>query len=358
MDDFRILAINPGSTSTKIAVYQNTNPIFVKNIVHPSEELARFDHIAEQFQFRKEIIYKELQEADIQLDKIQAVMGRGGLLKPIASGVYEVNAAMKRDLYEKPLKEHASNLGGLIADEIARSLPNAKAYISDPVVVDELCDLARVSGHPEFHRISIFHALNQKSIARQHAKSIMKRYEDMNLIVVHMGGGITVGAHEKGKVIDVNQGLDGEGPFSPERTGTLPTGDLVRYCFSGKHTEKEVLKMVVGNGGLVAHLGTNSAYEAEQHALNGDAHARFILEALSYQVAKAIGSMVPVLKGEVDAILLTGGIAHSKWITNMIIERVYRFAPVFTYPGEDEMRALALNGLMVLRGEIDVQKYI
>jgi butyrate kinase len=285
-------------------------------------------------------------------------MGRGGLLKPIASGVYEVNAAMKRDLYEKPLKEHASNLGGLIADEIARSLPNAKAYISDPVVVDELCDLARVSGHPEFHRISIFHALNQKSIARQHAKSIMKRYEDMNLIVVHMGGGITVGAHEKGKVIDVNQGLDGEGPFSPERTGTLPTGDLVRYCFSGKHTEKEVLKMVVGNGGLVAHLGTNSAYEAEQHALNGDAHARFILEALSYQVAKAIGSMVPVLKGEVDAILLTGGIAHSKWITNMIIERVYRFAPVFTYPGEDEMRALALNGLMVLRGEIDVQKYI
>lgn len=358
MDDFRILAINPGSTSTKIAVYQNTNPIFVKNIVHPSEELARFDHIAEQFQFRKVIIYKELQEADIQLDKIQAVMGRGGLLKPIASGVYEVNAAMKRDLYEKPLKEHASNLGGLIADEIARSLPNAKAYISDPVVVDELCDLARVSGHPEFHRISIFHALNQKSIARQHAKSIMKRYEDMNLIVVHMGGGITVGAHEKGKVIDVNQGLDGEGPFSPERTGTLPTGDLVRYCFSGKHTEKEVLKMVVGNGGLVAHLGTNSAYEAEQHALNGDAHARFILEALSYQVAKAIGSMVPVLKGEVDAILLTGGIAHSKWITNMIIERVYRFAPVFTYPGEDEMRALALNGLMVLRGEIDVQKYI
>jgi butyrate kinase len=358
MEDFRILAINPGSTSTKIAVYQNTNPVFVKNITHPSEEIARFEHIADQFHFRKDIIYKELEEAEIQLDKIQAVVGRGGMLKPISSGVYLVNEAMKRDLHEHPIKEHASNLGGLIADEIARSLPNAKAYIADPVVVDELDDIARVSGHPAFKRISIFHALNQKSIARQHAKSIMKRYEDLNLIVVHMGGGITVGAHQKGRVIDVNQGLDGEGPFSPERSGTLPTGDLVRFCFSGEHTEKEVIKMVVGNGGIVAHLGTNSAYEAEQRAQNNDQKAKFILEALAYQVAKAIGSMVPVLKGEVDAILLTGGVAHSKWITNMIIERVYKFAPVYTYPGEDEMRALAFNGLMVLKGEVEVKEYI
>jgi butyrate kinase len=357
MEDFRILAINPGSTSTKIAVYQNTNPVFVKNITHPSEEIARFEHIADQFHFRKDIIYKELEEAEIQLDKIQAVVGRGGMLKPISSGVYLVNEAMKRDLHEHPIKEHASNLGGLIADEIARSLPNAKAYIADPVVVDELDDIARVSGHPAFKRISIFHALNQKSIARQHAKSIMKRYEDLNLIVVHMGGGITVGAHQKGRVIDVNQGLDGEGPFSPERSGTLPTGDLVRFCFSGEHTEKEVIKMVVGNGGLVAYLATNSAYEAEQRAQNNDQKARFILEALAYQVAKAIGSMVPVLKGEVDAILLTGGVAHSKWITNMIIERVYKFAPVYTYPGEDEMRALAFNGLMVLKGEVEVKEY-
>jgi len=357
MEDFRILAINPGSTSTKIAVYQNTNPVFVKNITHPKEEIDRFEHIADQFHFRKEIIYKELEEAEIQLDKIQAVVGRGGMLKPISSGVYLVNEAMKRDLYERPIKEHASNLGGLIADEIARSLPNAKAYIADPVVVDELDDIARVSGHPYFKRISIFHALNQKSIARQHAKSIMKRYEDLNLIVVHMGGGITVGAHEKGRVIDVNQGLDGEGPFSPERSGTLPTGDLVRFCFSGEYSEKEVIKMVVGNGGMVAYLGTNSAYEAEQNAQNGDAKAKFILEALAYQVAKAIGSMVAVLKGDVDAILLTGGVAHSKWITNMIIERVYKFAPVYNYPGEDEMRALAYNGLMVLKGEVDVKEY-
>ncbi len=357
MEDFRILAINPGSTSTKIAVYQNMNPIFVKNITHNSEELAQFEHVADQFHFRKEIIYKELEEAEIQLDKIQAVVGRGGMLKPISSGVYLVNDAMKSDLHDRPIKEHASNLGGLIADDIARALPNAKAYIADPVVVDEMDDIARVAGHPLFKRISIFHALNQKAIARQHAKSIMKRYDEMNLIVVHMGGGVTVGAHCKGRVIDVNQGLDGEGPFSPERSGTLPTGDLVRFCFSGQYTEKEIIKMVVGNGGVVAHLGTNSAYEAEQRALNGDEKAKFILEAMAYQVAKSIGSMVPVLKGDVDAILLTGGVAHSKWITNLIIERVYRFAPVYIYPGEDEMRALALNGFMVLKGEVEVKEY-
>jgi butyrate kinase len=357
MEDFRILAINPGSTSTKIAVFQNDSPIFVKNISHPSNELAQFEHVADQFHFRKEIIYKELEDADIQIDKISAVVGRGGMLKPIASGVYLVNEAMKSDLHERPIKEHASNLGGLIADDIARSLPHAKAYIADPVVVDELDDIARVSGHPVFKRISIFHALNQKSIARQHAKSIMKRYEDMNLIVVHMGGGITVGAHQKGKVIDVNQGLDGEGPFSPERSGTLPVGDLVRLCFSGKYTEKEIAKMVVGNGGVVAYLGTNSAYEAEQQAQNGDEKAKFILEAMAYQIAKLIGAMITVLKGEADAILLTGGVAHSKWITNLIIERVYKFAPVYIYPGEDEMRALALNGLMVLRGEVEVKEY-
>ncbi len=358
MDDFRILAINPGSTSTKIAVYQNMNPVFVKSITHPSEELDQFEHVADQFHFRKEIIYKELEEAEIDLDKIQAVVGRGGMLKPISSGVYIVNDAMKLDLHEHPIKEHASNLGGLIADEIARSLPNAKAYIADPVVVDELDEIARVSGHPLFNRISIFHALNQKSIARQHAKSIMKRYEDMNLIVVHMGGGITTGAHHKGRVIDVNQGLDGEGPFSPERSGTLPTGDLVRFCFNGQYSEKEIIKMVVGNGGIVAHLGTNSAYEAEKRAQNGDEKAKFILEALAYQVAKSIGSMVPVLKGDVDAILLTGGVAHSKWITNLIIERVFKFAPVYIYPGEDEMRALAMNGLMVLKGEVEVKVYV
>ena len=357
MEEFRILAINPGSTSTKIAVFQNLNPVFVKSINHTSEELAPFDKVTEQYHFRKGIIYQQLEEAEIDLSQIRAVVGRGGMLKPISSGVYEVNETMKYDLMHSKVGDHASNLGGLIADEIAKSLPDARAFIADPVVVDELDDIARISGHPAFSRISIFHALNQKAIARQHAKSVMRKYEDMNLIVVHLGGGITVGAHMKGRVIDVNQGLDGEGPFSPERSGTLPVGDLARLCFSGNYTEKEVLKMIKGNGGLFAHLGTTSAYEVEQRAQAGDEQAKFIFDAMAYQVAKAIGSMYPVLRGQVDAILITGGIAHSKWFVNQVIDRVYRIAPTHVYPGEDEMRALAMNGLMVLSGEVEAKEY-
>lgn len=356
MEDFRILAINPGSTSTKIGVYQNETPVFVKNIIHPSEELNKFKHVEDQHEFRKSIIYQELDDADIQIDQIRAVVGRGGMLKPITSGIYEVNEAMRHDL-EHARREHASNLGGLIAYDIACSLPNAKAYIADPIVVDEMEDIARVAGHPLFKRMSIFHALNQKSIARQHARIIMRRYEDLRLIVVHMGGGVTVGAHLYGKVIDVNQGLDGEGPFSPERSGTLPIGDLIRLCFSGKYTEAEVLKMETGQGGLVAYMGTNNAQEVTERAMNGDEKAKFMLEAMAYQIAKSIGSMAVVLKGEVDAILLTGGVAHGKWFTNLIIERVYKFAPVYIYPGENELKALAFNGLLALKGEIEIKEY-
>ncbi len=357
MENIRILAINPGSTSTKIAVFQNTNPVFLKNIKHSNKELKKFESLADQFEFRKEIIMKELKKAEIQLDLIRAVVGRGGLIKPIESGIYEVNDRMVRDLIDTKLGEHASNLGGLIAREIASNLKNAKAYIADPVVVDELSPLARVSGHPAFRRKSIFHALNQKAVARLHAKSVMRTYEEMNLIVVHMGGGITVGAHEKGRVIDVNQGLDGEGPFSPERSGTLPVGDLVNMCFSGMYTKEKIKKMITGEGGLVAYLGTNSAYEVEMRAMEGDEEAKFYYDAMAYQVAKTIGSMCPVLKGNVDAVLLTGGLANSKYFVNKIIERVHRIAPVHVYPGEDEMRALAMNGLMVIRGEIEPKVY-
>jgi butyrate kinase len=286
------------------------------------------------------------------------VVGRGGLTKPIPSGVYEVNEAMKYDMVNSPMGEHASNLGGFIADDIAKSLPNARAFIADPVVVDELEPHARVSGHPEFERKSIFHALNQKATARQHAKSIMRRYEDLNLIVVHLGGGISVGAHKKGLVVDVNQALDGEGPFSPERSGTLPAADLVRACFSGRFTQKELLQMIKGKGGMTAFVGTNNAYDVEKRAEAGDEYAKFILEAMGYQVAKIIGAMSTVLKGDVDGILITGGIAHSKWFVNQVIERVYKIAPVHVYPGEDEMRALAMNGLMVLRGEVEVKEYL
>jgi butyrate kinase len=356
-ENIRILAINPGSTSTKIAVYENTRAVFLKTIRHTTEELAPFDKITDQYEFRKKMIYQQLQKAEIRMDLIRAVVGRGGLVKPISSGVYEVNDAMKADLIDSSLGEHASNLGGLIADDIARNLTNARAFIADPVVVDELEPLARYSGHPRFERISIFHALNQKAVARSHAKSIRKKYEDLNLIVVHLGGGISVGAHKKGRVVDVNQALDGDGPFSPERTGTLPVGALLKAAFSGDFTYEEMKKMVKGQGGLAAYLNTNSAYEAEMRAGDGDEKAIEVFEAMAYQVAKEVGAMSTVMHGEVDSILITGGIANSKWFVNLIIERVYKIAPVHVYPGEDEMRALAMNGLLVLKGEIVPKVY-
>ena len=354
----RILAINPGSTSTKIAVYENETPVFLKNLKHSKENLDQFEKITDQFQFRKDLILNQLKEADILLSSIKIIVGRGGLLKPIESGVYKVNAAMVHDLKNSYLGEHASNLGGLIAHDIAKSIPGAEAYIANPVVVDEMDDIARFAGHPKFKRISIFHALNQKAVAREHAKSIMRIYEEMNLIVVHLGGGITVGAHRKGRVVDVNQGLDGEGPFSPERSGTLPVGALVKMCFSGDYTQNEIKKMIKGEGGIAAYLGTNSAYEAEKKAADGDKQAMAVLEAMAYQVAKDIGAMGTVLKGEVDGILITGGVANSKWFVNLIVERVHKIAPTYVYPGEDEMKALASNGLRVIKGEAEIKEYM
>ena len=358
MERVYILAINPGSTSTKIAVFEENRPIFVRNIKHTSEELAGFEDVASQYEFRKNLIIAELKKDKIDFNKIRAIVGRGGLVKPIESGIYEVNDQLKKDLYDKSIGEHASNLGGLIADDFAKQLPNAKAYIADPVVVDELSDLARIAGHPNFERKSIFHALNQKAVARSHAESLLKKYENLNLIVVHLGGGITVGAHEKGRVVDVNQGLDGEGPYSPERSGTLPSGDLVRLCFSGKHTQPEIMKMIVGQGGFAGYLGTNSAYDVEKAAIAGDEKAALYYEGMAYQVAKQIGAMYAALKGDVDAILVTGGIANSKIFVNKIIERVYKIAPVHVYPGEDEMAALAQNGLKVLKGTLEPKLYV
>ena len=357
MEEIGILVINPGSTSTKIGVFVNLNPILLKNIQHNPAELAEFEKISDQFDYRKEIIATQLNNANIPKDIIKAVVGRGGLLKPIESGVYLVNERMKEDLRNGSVGEHASNLGGLIADAFAQQLQGVKAYIADPVVVDELDDIARISGNPKLNRISIFHALNQKTVARSHAKSVMRKYEDMNLIVAHLGGGITVGAHKMGRVIDVNNGLDGDGPFSPERSGTLPVGDLVRLCFSGKYTQKEVVRMVKGEGGLVGYLGTNNAYEVELRMNDGDEEARKIYEAMAYQVAKEIGAISTVLKGQIDGILITGGIANSKWFVNQIIERVHWIAPIHVYPGEDEMRALAFNGMRVLTGETEPKIY-
>ncbi|GAA4851734.1 butyrate kinase [Algivirga pacifica] len=349
------LVINPGSTSTKVAVFENDQELFGQNISHPTEELAKLSTIDQQYQFRKDAILHILKEQQQDLQKLDLIMSRGGLLKPLSSGVYQVNTQMIDDLKNSP-RQHASNLAAMIALDIAEEL-GINAYIADPVVVDELQPLARYSGNPLFPRRSIFHALNQKAISRQYANDIERHYEDLNLIVVHMGGGISVGAHEKGQVVDVNQALDGEGPFSPERSGTLPVGDVIRTAFSGKYSEQEMLQMVVGKGGMVAYLGTNDAYQVELNAQAGDAKAMEFYEAMAYQVAKEIGSMSTVLKGKVDAILLTGGLAKSRMLTKLIEERVAFLSEVKCYPGEDEMKALAFNGMLLSQGELEIKKY-
>jgi butyrate kinase len=353
----QILAINPGSTSTKIAVFNNSRPIFLKNIVHSAADLDRFEHITDQYEFRKTRILMELQDSHIEIDKIQVIVARGGLLKPIKSGVYKINSRMKSDLRKEIFGEHASNLGGLIADDLAKRIPGCQAYIADPVVVDELEDVARYSGHPKFKRYSIFHALNQKAIGRAYARLINRKYDELNLIIAHMGGGVSVGAHHFGRVIDVNQALDGEGPFSPERSGTLPAGALARLCFEESITLDEIKKMITGHGGLMAYLGTNSAYEVELMAQDGNDEARKIQDAMAYQIGKEIGSLSVVLKGDVDAIILTGGISHNTMVVEYIKSMVSFIAPVIIYPGEDEMHALAWNGLMVVKGEINAKEY-
>ncbi|MDD4149752.1 MAG: butyrate kinase [Bacteroidales bacterium] len=357
MNIHRILTINPGSTSTKIAVFENAKNVFLKNIKHSTEDLAKFKSITEQYQFRKDTILKNLEEDGQDINAISCVVGRGGLIYPIPSGVYEVNDDMIKDLRNSPIGEHASNLGGLIAHDIANSLQGVKAYIADPVVVDEMEDIARITGHPKFERLSIFHALNQKAIARRYAAENNVKYENLNLIIAHLGGGVSVGAHLKGRVIDVNNALDGEGAFSPERTGTLPSGQLAKLCFSGDYTHAEVKQMIKGNGGLAAYLKTNDAYEVEVRAKNGDTYAQFISDAMAYQVAKEVGKLSVVLKGDVDAIILTGGIAYNKQFCSFIEDMTSFIAPMKVYPGEDEMSALAMNGLMVLQGELEPKVY-
>ena len=353
----KVLAINPGSTSTKIAVYENNSALLVRTIRHKAEELAQFHKISDQFEFRKNIILDELTRNDINIEEIEAIIGRGGLIRPIESGIYEVNELMIKDLQDGFLGEHASNLGGLIAKNLAQSLAHAKAYIADPVVVDELKEVARITGIPQIRRYSIFHALNQKAVARQYAKTINKKYEFLNLIVAHLGGGISVGAHERGKVIDVNNALDGEGPFTPERAGTVPAGDLVKMCFSGEFTMEEIKKLLTGEGGLMAYFGTNSAKDIIERAEKGDAHAELIQEAMCYQVGKQIGQMAAALKGKVDGIILTGGVVYNKATVDYIKDMVGFIAPVYVYAGEDEMQSLAKNALMVLNGEIEAKQY-
>lgn len=353
---YKVLAINPGSTSTKIAVYEDENLIMEKTLRHSSEEIGKFETVAEQKSFRKEIILESLVEVGINPNDLDAVVGRGGLIAPIEGGTYEVNQKMLEDLKIGVMGEHASNLGGMIAKEIADSAV-IPAYIVDPVVVDEFEPLARISGIPEIERLSIFHALNQKAVARRYAKSEGKSYEDMNLIVAHLGGGISVGAHKKGRVVDTNNALNGDGPFSPERAGGLPVIGVYELLKSGKLTDQQFKKRMAGNGGIVAYLGTNDARTVEERIEKGDAEAKLIYEAMAYQVAKEIGACMAVLSCDVDAILITGGIAYSEMFVSMVKGRIEKMAKVVVFPGEDEMIALAEGALRVLKKEEEAKIY-
>lgn len=352
--DYKILVINPGSTSTKVALFSNEQLLFEKKIGHSSQELSKFNKIIDQYRFRQDIILSFLKEKGINLSTLHAVVGRGGLLRPIASGTYRINEKMLEDLRSGAMGEHASNLGGLLAYGIAGNL-SIPSYIVDPVVTDEMKPVARISGMPEIPRISIFHALNQKAIARKAALDLGKKYEKLNFIVAHLGGGISVGVHYKGKVIDVNNALNGEGPFTPERSGGVPVGRLVELCFSGKFSKDEMMKKVKSKGGLVAYLNTNNVREVLKMINQGDKKAKLIFEAMAYQVAKEIGAGATVLKGQIDAIILTGGIAYNNDFVNMVRDRVSFLSLVMVYPGEEEMLSLCEGALRVLKGE-EVEK--
>jgi butyrate kinase len=356
MSRYRILVVNPRSKFTKIAVFDNQELVYLNKVMHSKEDLDQFPNFLDQHEYRKNIVLQEIQEAEITLDSVDAVVARGGLIKPVQSGVFEINEQLIQDLTHSPVGEDSVNLGGLIAKDIADSL-KVKAYTCDPVVVDELEDIARVSGHPDFERKSVFHALNQKAVAKRYANSFSKKVEELNLIVAHIGIGITIGAHQRGRVIDVNQGYDGEGPFTPKRSGTLPIGDVVRMCYSGKYTEEQMLKQITGKGGMMAYFGTEDMKDIIGRIQDGDQKAKLIVDAMAYQVAKYIGMMYPVLKGDVDAILLTGGITNNNYFIDQIIERVENMAPVHVYAEGDEMESMANNVLSVLEGEQEVLIY-
>ncbi len=353
---FRILTINPGSTFTKIAIFENEISIWEKMIVHDIKVTESYTHIIDQFDFRKKEIFQSLHNEEINLSRFDAVCARGGLLRPIEGGTYMVGKEMLADLRAGYAGEHASNLGGILAYEIASGL-NIPAFIVDPVVVDELSEVARISGLPIIERKSIFHALNQKAVAHRVAKELGKRYEELNLVVAHLGGGITIGAHKRGKVVDVNNGLDGEGPFGPDRAGTVPVGDLIDLCYSGQYSKKEIMKLLVGTGGLMGYLGSNHPEVIERLIDNGDEKAKLVYKAFVYQIAKEIGAASTVLSGEVDAVIITGELACRKKLTGEIMSRVNWIADVYIHPGENVLLALAEGALRVLSDEESAKKY-
>ncbi len=350
------LIINPGSTSTKIGVFEDENLLFEETLRHTTEEISRYATIVDQKDFRKKIITDLLAEKNFDIKTLGVVVGRGGMLKPIPGGTYAVTDELLQDLKMGKQGQHASNLGGILAREIGDEI-GVPSYIVDPVVVDELQTVARYSGVPELPRTSVFHALNQKAVAKRYAKEVGKAYESLRLIVVHMGGGVSVGAHIGGKVVDVFNALDGDGAFSPERAGAVPSGALIKMCFSGAYTEKEVYGKIVGKGGFNAYLGTNDMRNVTKMANEGDVHAAEVKEAFLYQVAKDIGSMACVLEGRVDQIIVTGGIAYGEDVVANLKEKAGWIAPFTVYPGEDELLALAQGGLRVMNGEEEAMIY-
>ncbi|MBU1141321.1 MAG: butyrate kinase [Firmicutes bacterium] len=356
MNIYKILAINPGSTSTKLAIYENEQPIYNINVKHDVEEIAHFEHIIDQYDFRMGAIMTALSESKIDLSTLDAIVGRGGMLKPIEGGTYSINEEMIDYMRKSPRGEHASNLGCVIAKVIADQY-HIPSFIVDPVAVDEMDDIARFTGMPEIRRVSLFHALNQKAVALKASADLKKKYQELNLIIAHLGGGISVGVHHHGRVIDVNNALDGDGPMSPERSGSVPLGPLYKMVFTGKYTLKEIQRKNYGQGGLVAYLGTNDGFEILKRINNGDQEAKFIYDVMCYQIAKEIGSCSTVLKGKVDAIIITGGLAYSQMAIDLIKERVDFIAPVMVYPGEDEMEALAYGAYRVLKGDEKAKEY-
>lgn len=350
------LIINPGSTSTKIGVFEDETLLFEETLRHSTEEIAQYASIVDQKDFRKNIIVNLLNEKNFDINSLNMVVGRGGMLKPIPGGTYAVTDDLLEDLKIGKQGQHASNLGGILAREIGDSI-GVPSFIVDPVVVDEMMPIARYSGVPELPRTSVFHALNQKAVAKRYANEIQKAYTDLNLIVVHMGGGVSVGAHKNGRVVDIFNALDGDGAFSPERAGSVPSGALVKMCFSGKYTEKEVYKKLVGNGGFNAYMGTNDMRDVEKAVLAGDKNAEEIRDAFILQVAKDMGSMACVLEGKVDQIIVTGGIAYDKGVVAGLKERAEWIAPFTVYPGEDELLALVQGGLRVVNGVEEAMKY-
>ena len=364
----RILVVNPGSTSTKIAVYETVSEtaeqdtasplseVFSETLRHDAEELQKLGSIADQLDFRKQIVMDALCENGFELADFAAIVCRGGLVRQLPGGTYRVNDALVRDCRIGVSGQHASNLGALIGSELERE-SGVPAYIVDPPVVNELSKIARYSGYPSIERTCVWHALNQKAIARRYAASVGKAYEDLNLLICHMGGGVSVGAHVKGKVLDTEDTVGGEGPFSPERAGSLPVDKVIDLCFDEDMTKEEIKQMFTRRSGLLAYTGTNEMRKLLQEASEGDASVQEALEAFYYQIGKEIAAMSVAMKGEVDQIIFTGGIAHSQIVTDAISELVDWIAPVTVYPGEDEMQALAEGALRVLTGEEEAKEY-